>query len=73
MKHLAVLITGGLYSGYAGVVHWQLRGRMSAEIVRTRSWLRCSPPWHLLAHVLVPALPAIAEVTCLVNGLLAGR
>ncbi len=44
MKHLAVLIAGELYSGYAGVVYWRLRGRMSAEIVRTRSWLRLRGP-----------------------------
>jgi hypothetical protein len=31
---------------------------------------RCTPPWHLLAPVLLPALPAIAEFTCVLNGLL---
>jgi len=70
MKHLAVLIAGELYSGYAGVVYWRLRGHMAAEITETRSWLRYTPPWHLLAPVLLPALPALAEVTCLLNGLL---
>jgi hypothetical protein len=36
----------------------------------TRSWLRCTPPWHLFADLLVPALPLIAEITCMINGLL---
>ncbi len=36
----------------------------------SRSWIRCRPPWHLLAGVLLPALPVIAEFTCVINDLL---
>ena len=70
MNHLAVLVTGELYAAYAGVVYWRLRRQMPAEITMTRSWIRRTPPWHLLAGVLLPALPAIAEFTCVINGLL---
>lgn len=60
----AVLVTGELYAAYAGVVYWRLRPQMPAEIAVTRSWIRCTPPWHLLAGVLLPALPAITR-TCI--------
>jgi len=59
MNHLAVLVTGELYAAHAGVVYWRLRPQMLAEIAVTR----CTPPWHLLAGVLLPALPAITR-TC---------
>ena len=60
------------YLGYATVVYWRLRSssQKQAEIAQTRSWLRCTPPWHLFADLLVPALPLIAEITCMINGLL---
>jgi len=32
--------------------------------------VRCTPPWNLFADLLVPAMPLIAELTCLINGLL---
>ena len=69
---LAGLATAAAYLGYAAVVYWQLRSssEMQAEITQTRSWLRCTPPWHLFADLLVPALPLIAEITCMINGLL---
>lgn len=71
MQHFALLVAGGLYTAYAGITYWQLRTRhMHAEIAETRSWIRCTPPWHLLAPVLLPALPVIAELTCMINGLL---
>lgn len=71
MENVAVLVIGGLYAANAGITtYWRLRRRMPAEITETRSWIRCTPPWHLLAPVLLPALPAIAEFTCVLNGLL---
>lgn len=72
MRYIATLIVGGLYTGYAGIVYWGLRtsDELRAEIAETRSWVRCTPPFHLMAGVLVPAMPLIAEATCFVNGLL---
>ena len=70
--NIAELVTGELYAGYAGLVYWRLRtsSELQAEIAETRSWVRGTPPWHLLASWLLPAMPLIAEVTCFVNGLL---
>ena len=69
---IALLVLGVPYLGYAAVVYWQLRGssEVRAEIAETRSWVRCTPPWHLFASVLVPAMPLIAEVVNVINGLL---
>src|SRR5690349_18020492 len=68
----AALVIGALYLGYAAVVCWQLRSssQMRDEIVATRSWVRCTPPWHLLAGVLLPAMPYLADLVCVINGLL---
>ena len=64
--------SSGTPQGYAAVVYWRLRSssELQAETARTRSWLRCTPPWHLFADLLLPALPLIAEITCMINGLL---
>jgi hypothetical protein len=69
---VAVFVIGALYVGYAVVVGWRLRisQEMQAEIEATRSWVRWTPPWHLFAGVLVPAVPWIADLVCPVNGLL---
>jgi hypothetical protein len=69
---IAVLVVAALYVGCAAVVYWHLATsrEMQAEIAETRSWVRCTPPWHLFAGVLVPALPWLAELVCLINGLL---
>ena len=69
---LARLAVAAAYLGYAAVVYWRLRSssELQAEIAQTRSWLRCTPPWHLVADLLLPALPLIAEITCMINGLL---
>lgn len=66
---LAVIVG---YLGYAAVVYRQLRtsSELQAEIAETRSWVRCTPPWHLFAGLLLPAMPLIAELTCVINGLL---
>lgn len=66
------LAAGALYAGYAGVVYWRLRtsSALHAETVATRSWVRSTPPWHLLAPLLLPAMPLITELTCVINGLL---
>ncbi len=60
------------YLGYAAVVYRRLRisSELQAEIAETRSWVRCTPPWHLFADLLLPAMPLIAELTCVINGLL---
>jgi len=52
--------------------YWRLRtsNELQTEIAETRSWVRCTPPWNLFADLLVPAMPLIAELTCLINGLL---
>ncbi len=72
MLDIAVLIIGAPYVGYAGVVYWRLRtsSELQAEIVATRSWVRCTPPLHLFASLLVPAMPLIAELASVINGLL---
>ena len=72
MLSAVMLAAGTLYAGYAGVVYWRLRtsSELQAETVATRSWVRCTPPWHLLAPLLLPAMPLITELTCVVNGLL---
>ena len=72
MLHIAELVVGELYAGYAGLVYWRLRasGDLQAEIAQTQSWVRCTPPWHLFTGLLLPALPLIAELTCAINGLL---
>jgi hypothetical protein len=69
---LAGLAGAAACLGYAAVVYQRLRSssELQAEITQTRSWLRCTPPWHLFAGLLVPALPLIAEITCMINGLL---
>jgi len=69
---IAKLIVLAVYVGYAAVVYWRLRtsSELQAEIAETRSWVRCTPPWHLFADVLLPAMPLIAELTCVINGLL---
>ena len=43
---------------------------LQADTARTRSWLRCIPPWHLFAGLLLPARPLLAEITGVINGLL---
>ena len=72
MLVIAKLIVLAVYVGYAAVVYWQLRisSEPQAEIAETRSWVRCTPPWHLLADVLLPTMPLIAELACVINGLL---
>ncbi|MGI9005799.1 MAG: hypothetical protein ACR2FU_06330 [Streptosporangiaceae bacterium] len=70
MEHPAVLFASGLYAAQASITYWRLRRWMPADIAETRSWIRGTPPWRLLAPALLPALPAIAEGTCLINGLL---
>lgn len=72
MLRLAALVAGVLYLGYASYLSWQLRiGRdMQDQIAGTRSWIRCTPPWHLFAGALIPALPYLADLVCLINGLL---
>ncbi len=69
-EHVVIWVVIALYSGWAAVTYWRLRGQMAAEIAETRSWVRCTPPFHLFAPVLLPALPVIAELTCVINGLL---
>lgn len=68
---IAELIAGELYAGYSGLVYWQLRtsSEFQSEITETRSWVRSTPPWHRWPGLL-DALPLIAEITCLINGLL---
>jgi hypothetical protein len=60
------------YLGYAAAVYRRLRTstELQAEIAETRSWVRCTPPWHLFADLLLPAMPLIVELTCVINGLL---
>lgn len=72
MLDIALLVIGALYVGYAGVVYWRLRAssELHAEIAATRSWARRTPPLHLLASVLLPAMPLIAELASVINGLL---
>ncbi len=70
MLVIAKLLVLAVYGGYAAVVYWQLRSELEAEIAETRSWVRCTPPWHLFAGLLLPAMPLIAELTCVINGLL---
>lgn len=72
MLTIVELIIGELYAGYAGLTYWRLRtsSEVQAEIAETRSWVRCTPPWHLFASWLLPAMPLIAEATCFINGLL---
>jgi hypothetical protein len=71
VQRIVELAVGEMYAGYAGLVYWRLRTRseFQTEIAETRAWVRSTPPWHLCAWLL-PALPLIAEATCLVNGLL---
>ena len=51
MLDVAELVIGELYAGYAGLVYWRLRSgsELRAEIAETRSWVRCTPPFHLFA------------------------
>jgi hypothetical protein len=66
------LLVVALYLGYAAVGCWRLRtgSELQTEIAETRSWVRCTLPWHLFAGLLVPAMPVIAEMVCVINGLL---
>jgi hypothetical protein len=70
--HVVWLVVGEFYAGYAGVVYWRLRASswLQAEIAETRSWVCCTPLWHLFASWLLPLTPLIVELTCLINGLL---
>jgi hypothetical protein len=69
---IAKLLVLTVYGGYAAVTYWRLRtsSELHAEIAETRSWVRCTPPWHLFVGLLVPAMPLIAELVCVINGLL---
>lgn len=69
---VAQMLVLPLYLGYAAIVYWRLRtsSDLDTEIAQTRSWVRCTPPWHLFADLVLPALPLIAELTCVINGLL---
>ena len=72
MLAIAKLLVLAVYGGYAAVTYWRLRtsGALHAEIAETRSWVRCTPPWHLFAGLLLPVMPLIAELVCVINGLL---
>ena len=72
MLVIAKLAVIAMYVGYAAVVYWRLRtsSELQAEIAETRSWVRCTPPWHLFADLLLPAMPLITELTCVINGFL---
>jgi hypothetical protein len=69
---IAELAVVAAYLGYAAAVYRRLRTstELQAEIAETRSWVRCTPPWHLFADLLLPAMPLIVELTCVINGLL---
>lgn len=72
MLVIAKLAIMAAYLGYAAVVYRRLRAssELQAEIAEARSWVRCTPPWHQFADLLLPAMPLIAERTCVINGLL---
>ena len=72
MLVIAELAVIAAYLGYAAAVYRRLRTStgLQAEIAETRSWVRCTPPWHLFADLLRPAMPLIVELTCAINGLL---
>jgi hypothetical protein len=70
VKHVALLAGGGLHAAHAGVVDVRLRRLMPAEFPEIRSRYWCTPPWRLLSYVLLAAVPAIAELTGAMDGLL---
>jgi hypothetical protein len=71
--HLIAWLAAELYAIRAAVICWRLRiGPMPAESAELRWQIACTPALRLVAPALLRALPVIAELTCLINGLLWG-
>jgi len=63
----------GLYAIRAIVIYWQLRSRqMPQESAELRWHIACTPELRPVAPAILRALPVIAELTCMINGLLWG-
>lgn len=66
------LVAVVIWVARAAVVYWRLRGSsmMQAEMEDTRRWICLTPPMCYFAPILIPALPVIVDMTCVINALL---
>lgn len=71
--HFIPALAAELYAIRASVLYWRLRtGPMREESAGLRRQIACAPALRPVAPVLLRMLPVVAELTCLVNGLLWG-
>ncbi|HEY5987464.1 MAG TPA: hypothetical protein VIV12_13985 [Streptosporangiaceae bacterium] len=70
---LIAWVAAELYTIRAIVIYWQLRThQMPRESDELRWQIACTPALRPFAPAILRALPVIAELTCMVNGLLWG-
>lgn len=73
LAHAIALIAVELYLLRAAAIYWRLRTQhMPQELDEFRWHIICAPRLGPAAPALLRVLPAIAELTCMVNGLLWG-
>jgi hypothetical protein len=72
-EHLIAWLAAELYAIRAAVIYWRLHtSSIPAESAELRWQMASTPALRLVAPALLRALPVIAELTCLINGLLWG-
>jgi hypothetical protein len=70
---LIAWVAAELYAARAVAVYWQLRTHhMPGESAEFSVQIACTPALRPVAPALLRALPVIAELTCMINGLLWG-
>lgn len=70
---LIAALAAELYAIRAALIYWRLRtGPMPGESAELRRQLALTPALRPVMPGLLRILPAVAELTCLVNGLLWG-
>lgn len=71
--HLIAWLVAELYVIRAIVIYWRLRTyQMPGEIAETRWQIACTPTLRLFFPAILRAPPVVAELTCMINGLLWG-
>jgi len=71
--HFIPALAAELYAIRASVLYWRLRtGPMREESAGLRRQIACALALRSVALVLLRMLPVVAELTCLINGLLWG-
>lgn len=71
--YLIALLAAELYAIRAIVIYWRLRTyQMPPEGAQFLWQIACTPALRTVAPVILRVLPVIAELTCVINGLLWG-